>query len=140
MATINIYNSFKKKLMDANISLSTDTIKVALVSSSYVVNIDTHQFFSDITGEVSGTGYTAGGATLAGKTTTQDNSNDRGVWDANDVTWTGSVITARGAVVYKSTGTASTSPLICFIDFGGDQATNMSTFQINWNDNGILYD
>src|SRR6185436_20007850 len=48
----------------------SDTIKVALVASGYTPNLDTHETFADITKEVSGTGYTAGGAALASKTIT----------------------------------------------------------------------
>lgn len=133
-----IYNSFKKKIMDGSIDLDTDTIKVALVTSSYTPDQDTHDFFDDVTNEVSGTGYTAGGASLANKTVTQDNTNNKGVFDADDVTWSTSTITARGAVLYKSTGTAGTSPLICYIDFGSDKSSAGGNFTIQWNASGIL--
>lgn len=137
MATV-IYNSFKKKIMDGSIDLDTDTIKVALVTSSYSPNQDSHDFFDDITNEVSGTGYSSGGATLANKTVTQDNTDDEGVFDADDVTWSSSTITARGAVLYKSSGVASTSPLIAYIDFGSDQISAAGNFVIQWSSEGIL--
>jgi len=133
-----IYNSFKKKIMDGSIDLDTDTIKVALVTSSYTPDQDTHDFFDDVTNEVSGTGYTAGGATLASVTVTADNTDNEGVFDAADVTWSSSTITARGAVIYKSTGTASTSPLIAYIDFGADKSSSNGNFTIQWNSEGIL--
>ncbi len=133
-----IYNSFKKKIMDGSIDLDTDTIKVALVTSSYTPDQDAHDFFDDVTNEVSGTGYTAGGATLANKAVTADNTDNEGVFDADDVSWPTSTITARGAVIYKSTGTASTSPLIAYIDFGADKSSSAGTFQITWNAEGIL--
>ncbi len=133
-----IYNSFKKKIMDGSIDLDTDTIKVALVTSSYTPDQDAHDFFDDITNEVSGTGYTAGGASLSTKTVTADNTDNEGVFDADDVSWTSSTITARGAVIYKSTGTASTSPLICYLDFGSDKVSTAGTFTISWNSEGIL--
>lgn len=133
-----IYNSFKKKIMDGSIDLDTDTIKVALVTSSYTPNQDTHDFFDDVTNEVSGTGYTAGGASLANKAVTADNTDNEGVFDADDVTWSTSTITARGAVIYKSTGTASTSALICYLDFGSDKTSTAGNFTIAWNAEGIL--
>ncbi|HEX8609330.1 MAG TPA: hypothetical protein VF679_11875 [Pedobacter sp.] len=133
-----IYNSFKKKIMDGSIDLDTDTIKVALVTSSYTPDQDAHDFFDDVTNEVTGTGYTAGGATLANKTVTADNTDNEGVFDADDVSWTTSTITARGAVIYKSTGTASTSPIIAYIDFGADKTSTAGTFQITWAAEGIL--
>src|ERR1044072_4016231 len=109
-----IFNSFKRDIMNGALDLDTDTIKVALVTSSYTPNQDTHTKFSDVTNEVSGTGYTAGGTALANKAVTADNTDNEGVFDADDVTWSSSTITARGAVVYKDTGTASTSKLICY--------------------------
>ena len=133
-----IYNSFKAKIMDGSIDLNTDTIKVALVTSSYTPDQDAHDFFDDVTNEVSGTGYTAGGATLANCAVTADNTDNEGVFDADDVTWSSSTITARGAVIYKSTGTASSSPLICYIDFGEDKVSSAGNFTITFNSEGIL--
>lgn len=133
-----IYNSFKGKIMDGSIDLDTDTIKVALVTDSYTPDQDTHDFFDDVTNEVVGTGYTAGGASLASKAVTVDTTDNEGVFDANDVSWTTSTITARGAVLYKSTGTASTSALIAYIDFGSDKTSTAGTFTIAWNAEGIL--
>lgn len=133
-----VYNSFKKKIADGSIDLDTDTIKVALVTSSYTVDIDVHDFFDDITNEVTGTGYSAGGATLASKVVTVDNTNDRAYFDADDATWATSTITARGAVIYKSTGVSSTSALICYIDFGSNITSTGATFTLAFNANGIL--
>ncbi len=133
-----IYNSFKRDIMNGGIDLDTDTIKVALVTSSYTVDQDAHDNFDDITNEVAGTGYTAGGATLASVTVTVDNTDNEGVFDAADVTWSTSTITARGAVVYKSTGVASTSKLICFLDFSTDKTSTAGDFVIQWGAEGIV--
>lgn len=138
MATV-IYNSFKQKIMNGSIDLDTDTIKVALVTNSYTPDQDAHDFFDDVTNEVSGTGYTAGGATLANKTVTADNTDNEGVFDADNVTWTTATITsARYAIVYKSTGTAATSPLIAAIDLGQDYSTSGGDFTLTWNSEGII--
>lgn len=133
-----VYNSAKQKLINGGIDLDSDTIKVALVTSSYTPNIDTHVFFSDVTNEVSGTGYTAGGATLASVTLNIDTTNDLVAFDAADVTWSTSTITARGAVIYKSTGTGSTSPLLAYVDFGADKTSTAGNFTIQWNASGIM--
>lgn len=133
-----IYNNFKKLIINGGIDLDTDTIKVALVTSAYTPDQDTHDFFDDVTNEVVGTGYTAGGASLANKAVTADNTDNEGVFDADDVSWTTSTITARGAVIYKSTGTASTSALICYLDFTSDKTSTAGTFTIAWNAEGIL--
>jgi hypothetical protein len=91
-----------------------------------------------VTNEVTGTGYTAGGATLASLVTAVDTVNDRASWSAANASWSSSTITARGAVVYKSTGTSSTSPLLCYFDFTTDQVSSAGTFTISWNANGLL--
>lgn len=125
--------------MDGTIDLDTDTIHVALVTSSYTPDQDTHDFFDDVTNEVVGTGYTAGGSALASKAVSADNTDNEGVFDANDVAWTTSTITARGAVLYKKRGGASSADeLIAYIDFGSDKVSTAGTFTIAWNAEGIL--
>lgn len=135
-----IYNSFKRDIANGSIDLDTDTIKVLLVSSSYTPDQDTHTKRSDITNELSaGSGYTSGGETLAGKSVTVDNTNNRSAFDANDVTWTTATFTARGAVLYKSRGgVSSADELIAYIDFGTDKSVSGGNFVIQWGANGIL--
>lgn len=133
------YNDLKEQLLKGTIDLSSNTIKVALCTSSYTPNIDTHDFFDDITNEVSASGsYTAGGGTLANKTVTQNNTTDKAVFDADDLAFTSATITARYGIIYKSTGTASTSPLIGYVDFGADVTSTAGTFTITWDSTGIL--
>lgn len=135
------YDNAKKNLWNGNVNLASDTIKVALVTASYTPNAATHEFWSDASAyEASGTGYTAGGATLASKAVTADTTNHRGKFAADNVTWSTATVTASGAVIYKSTGTASTSPLVGFIDFGGSKSSSAGNFTINWDAaNGIAY-
>lgn len=121
------------------IDFSADTIRVALLTNSHSNDVDNDNFWSDVSAnEASGTGYTANGAALASKSITKDNTNDRGVLDAADVTWSSSTITARYAAVYKDTGTASTSVLIAIFDFGSDKSSSNGNFTLQWNANGIL--
>jgi len=122
-----IYNKFLDYLASADIS--DDTFKVALVTSSYTPDKDTHEHFDDVTNEVSGTGYTAGGNTVTG-TLTLDNANDKLTLEFASTNWTSATITARGAVYYSSTGTASTSTLIAFNDFGSDVAVTSGTLAL----------
>lgn len=135
-----VYNSAKTSLGKAEIDWVNDTIKVALTTSSYTPNQDSHTYFSDVTNEVSGTGYTAGGFTLASKTATQDNTNNRCVYDAADVSASGVSISAyRYLVVYKSTGVSSTSRLICLIDLASDQTVDNQILDITWSASGVFY-
>lgn len=122
----------------AGINWGSDTIKVALLTSSYTPDQDAHNYFDDVSAyEVTGTGYTAGGATLASKTNAYTSGTNTMALDAADSTWTSSTITARYAALYKDTGTASTSPLIGYVDFGADQSSSAGPFTITWDAAGI---
>jgi hypothetical protein len=134
-----IYNSFWRDLGNGSIDADTDTFKIMLVGSGYTENKDTHTKRSDVTSEITGTGYTAGGATLASVTWTMDTANDRVVLDAADPSWASSTITARKAVIYKSRGGASTADeLVCVFDFTTDQISTNGTFTVAFNAAGIL--
>jgi hypothetical protein len=133
-----VFNSFKRDIMNGTLDLDTQDIKVMLVTSAYTPDIDAHEFIDDVTNEVVGTGYTAGGQSLATKTVVVDDTNDRGVFDAADPSWTTATITARGAVLYYDSGVPATSPLIGYWDFGSDQVSTAGTFTININVIGIL--
>lgn len=134
-----IYNSFKRDIMNGSIDLDTDTINAMLVTSSYSPNIDTHTKRSDITNEVVGTGYTAGGQALTAKTVTADNTNDRSVFDAGDVTWPTATITARAVVLYKARGgAASADELIGYFDFPSDVTSTGADFVVQWGTTGII--
>jgi hypothetical protein len=116
----------------------TDTIKVALLTG-HTPNQDVHDFFNDVSGnQITGTGYTAGGATLGTKTATYDTASDQTRLDAADTTWTTSTLSATHAVVYKDTGTPTTSALMGLLDFGATVTTTAGTFQITWDATGII--
>lgn len=135
-----IYNSAKVKLGDGSIDWDTDTIKFALVKSSYTPDIDAHDFWDDVVGaEVSNSGsYSAGGATLT-TSVTQDNTNDRAIYDASDFTFTSFTGTFRYGVFYKDTGNSGTSPVIGYIDFtGADIVAVSATVSINVSSAGIF--
>lgn len=139
---ITFYNSAKKKILDNDIDFAADTIKCTL-HTSYTPNIDTHDFWDDVSSTEygSGSGYTAGGVTLASKTVTVDTGNDQADVDAADIAWTGlgplSPATPSHAIIWKDTGTPSTSPLICYIELG-TTATNGSNYTIALNAGGLF--
>lgn len=136
--THELYSNFPHLLLEDALagSILSQTIKVALTTSSYTYDQNAHDYFDDITNEVSGTGYTAGGATLASKTCTV--STVTTTFDAADTSWTSSTITARKAIIYYATGTASTSLLISCVDFGADKSSDNGTFQLQWNASGLF--
>lgn len=131
-----VYNRFKFGLMKAIYDLATEVVKAALLTNAYAFNAD-NRFWSDVSGnEVSGTGYGAGGQTASSPIVAQDNTNDRASFDAADVTWANSTITARYAILYDTA--TSSSDLICCFDFGQDYSSSNGNFTIQWNASGIL--
>ena len=140
MATTKTYGSLIAKAFNKEVDWDTDTIKVALLTSSYTPNQDTHDYYDDVSSfQVTGTGYTAGGATLANKTNAYTAGTNVTKFDADDVSWTTSTITARYAVIYDDTpATAATKPLIGYVDFGSDQSSSAGTFSVVWDAAGIF--
>lgn len=97
--------------------------KMMFVTASYTYS-ENHQFVSDITNEVVGTGYVR--KTLASKTLIAIGSAPTLYgWDCADITWTAANgWTAAGAVVFLDKGGAdSANPIVCFID-GGTSPNN----------------
>jgi len=128
MASI-AYDSFFQDMAKGNIDTDVDTFKVMLVTSTYTASKSAHAKRSDITNEVSGTGYTAGGTAVT--VTPSLSGSDRMDLTLGSVNWTTATITARGAVVYKSRGGASSADeLVCYLDFGADITSTAGTFTI----------
>jgi hypothetical protein len=129
MASI-IFNSFLDDVFKGNIDCDTDTFYVLLTTSSYTEDKDAHDRRDDVTNEVSGTGYTAGG-NAATVTVTKDTVNDRIDVSLGGTTWPTSTITARKAVYYKRRGgAASADELVAVNDFGSDVITSSGTLTL----------
>lgn len=136
--TAKWYGQANLKAFNKEINWSADTIKVMLCTSAYVPDQDTHAYKDvSVTNEITGTGYTAGGATLASKTITYTAATNVIALDAADVTWASSTITARYAVIYDDSP-ASSKPLLAYVDFGADQSSSNGNFTITWDVAGIL--
>jgi len=116
MGTPVVYNQFKLKQHNGNaIDLDTDTIKVLIVSSVYIPS-QSHAFVSDISNEVTGVGYTAGGKVVTGVTLTLDGNTVK--WLHDDITWVANpsgFTNGRHFIWYHSTGNPSTSKLIMYM-------------------------
>lgn len=103
-----IYDKGRQAILEGSIAILTDTIKLALVdNASYTAVQSTDQFLSDIPSGM----RIAISSGLSSKTSTS------GVFDAADVTLSSvSGATSEYLVIFKDTGTASTSPLIAKMD------------------------
>lgn len=120
-----LYAKGKEKILSGTINFPSDTIKVALVGSTYVQNLAADEFYTTISANVLGTPQT-----LASKTVTG------GAFDAEDVTWSAVAAgsTAKCVVLYKEGASPETSPLLAFIDTitGFPLATNGGDVTVRW--------
>ncbi|OCB41890.1 hypothetical protein A5677_00520 [Mycobacterium malmoense] len=129
-----LYTKYREKALQGQINWLTDDIKVDLIDSAdYTVNLATHEFLSDVPSAA----RVATSANLASKTATG------GVADAADVTFpsvSGDI--SEALVIYKDTGTETTSPLIAYIDTATGLAVtpNGGDITVIWpNDSGRIF-
>jgi hypothetical protein len=121
--------SFKKELMEAkhNFLLSGgDTFKLAMYTNSASFDASTTAYTA--TNEVSGTGYSAGGGTLT--RVDPATSGTTAYTDFDDLTFSSSTITARGALIYNDT--AAGDPSVVVLDFGSDKSSTSGDFVIQF--------
>jgi len=133
---------FKKDVMLGDQHLDSDTLHIALYTSSATLSAATDGYIT--ANEVAnGNGYTTGGIALASKTVEENSTS--GVFDAADPEFTSATFTARGALIYNKTlGDASSNArgAIAILDFGGDFTVSGGTFKVvfpaNTKDNAIV--
>ena len=124
-------------------AISADTFKVAMFTNSSSIDADTTGYTTS--NEVSGTNYSAGGATLGSVTIgLSDNSSSvpTAFVDFADTTFSSSTISnARVAVIYNhsltNAGTAGTvthaaKPTVAVLDFGGNKSSSSGDFTIQY--------
>ena len=136
MASTNFTN-LTRKLATAAVNFSSVSLKVLLVSSvPSESNLDTWVNRSDVTNEITGTGYTAGGIAQAYTLDALDTTlNRQTITLTNNATaWTSASFSAVGSIVYVNTGSAATDTLIGFVDFGGTQTVSSGTFGLTYTD------
>lgn len=132
------YNSFRNGLLNLTASIDFDdagtTIKAALIDEGTYTYSAAHDFFDDISGVI-GTPQAIGTKTVG--------SLGVGIFDGTDVTFTAVTgASVESILLYKDTGTPSTSALIGLIDqvtSGLPVTPNGGDITIQWdNTNGIL--
>lgn len=116
-------NQAKLDYLNGNVS-GTDTFKLALFTSAATLDSGTTVYSS--ANEAIGAGYTAGGLTLAGYSSSL-------VAGVANVTWTNPTIataslTARGAMIWNST---RASRSVAILDFGADYTATSGSFTVN---------
>jgi hypothetical protein len=117
--------SFKQELLNKEHDLDTDTFKIALYTSSASLDATTTAYAT--ANEITGTGYTAGGATLTGGALAS--SGTTAYADFTDPSWTSASFTANGALIYN---TSASNKAIAVLAFGGDFTVTTGTFTITF--------
>lgn len=135
--TAKVYGLSLAKFVNAEINYGGDTIKCALLTSTYTPNQDTHEFASSLTNELSGGGYSR--QTIGTKSTTYTTSTNALALLCANIAF--SALTAADvyyAVFYKDTGSDATSPLISYVSFGAVQSLTAQDLTIAIPATGIV--
>lgn len=126
------YSSFWDDVTKGSIDIDTDAFRVMLLTAAGVsaASKTTHLKRSSVTGEITATGYTAGGA-VTNASSTKDTANNRQVIRFAGVNWPSFTGTARGCVIYKARGGASSADELCLLnDFGSDVTITGNTMTV----------
>lgn len=128
--TQGVCTSFLEEILAGTHDFSADTFKVALYGSSATLGPDTIDYTS--TGEVSGSGYTAGGATVSVAEGYPLGSGLVVKIDFDDVTWSSSTITAAtGCLIYNS---SKSNKAVAVFTFGAAVSSSNGDFVLEWPD------
>jgi hypothetical protein len=123
-------NGFKTGLLDGTFNFNTGTtqvFKIALYTNNATLDATTTGYTT--TGEVTASGYIAGGNTLTiSQVPTVTTNTTVAFLSFANTSWN-AALTARGALIYKYDG--ATNPAICVLDFGADKTSN-STFTVQF--------
>lgn len=131
-ATAYFTDSFLDDVMKGNVVPSSDTFKMMLLTNAAAPSKSAWAKRSDVTNEVAGTAYVAGGSAVTVTITAASGNGDLEQVNLADVAWAASTITARYAVVYKSRGgLASADNLVAILDFGADFTSTNGTFTVH---------
>jgi hypothetical protein len=132
--TTAMCTSFKVELLSALhnfLATGGNIFKMALIKHNPAGTYDAASTnYSNITGnsdEVSGTGYTAGGAALTNVDPTSGGTTGYTTF-STPVQWTGATINTDGCMIYNSTNSGRA---VGVFDFGGQQVVTAGTFSVN---------
>lgn len=130
-----IPTSCKSELLQGIHDFGSDDIKIALYTSTADLTPSTTEYTT--TGETSGTGYTAGGQSLAGAEVQVSNGSAWVYWD--NPSWAGASFYASGALIYNA---SQDDRAIMILNFGTSRlfssASNTITFPVADADTALM--
>ena len=121
--------SFKQEILEAVHNFKNSggsTFNLALYTSSASLGAGTTAYTTS--NEVSGTNYTAKGASLT--RVDPSTSGTTALTDFADLTFSNATVTARGCLIFNDS--ASGDPAVCALDFGGDKTSTAGDFTIQF--------
>lgn len=135
MITQGTCGSFKAEVWNGYHAFSSayraaDTFKIALYSSAASLDPSTTTVYTT-TGEITGTGYSAGGKVLV--PTAPASSGTVAYLSFANISWTGASFTANGALIYNA---SQGNRAVCILAFGGDKTPTAGTFTVQFPVNG----
>jgi len=131
-----LYAIFPQKLMTGEIDLVDHVIKLAILDN-YTPDVEAHETWSDVSGsEASGSGYTAGGATIANGSVSWVSSDTEAVYDADDYTWTSLNVGTNLSHFVMHDTTPSDDWLIGYWET--ETPTNGGNYGVEFNADGII--
>ena len=122
-----VCSTFKRELLQAMHNFSTDLFRIALYDSTAVLDSNTTNYVTP--GEITGTGYVAGGKDLAHAQVLLDLASRVAYASFDDAVWDNSVIVARAALIYNQT---AAQRAIAVLDFGVDRTSNHGPFHVQF--------
>jgi hypothetical protein len=134
-----VYNISKSGVLNGTVDLDTNDIRILLVKTGSTAEADIDADTISAIGtlnELTVSGYAR--QAFANETVTTDDTNDRGQFTADTVTFSALATgeTIIGAIVYKHVGADSSNVPICFLDLT-DTPTNGGDVVVTF-PNGIL--
>ena len=134
MASAN-FSNLPLHLANGAINFGTASFKCMLTTAvPSEANLDAWVNRSDVTGEATGTGYTAGGVAVTASVSAVDTTNNRVSITFSNLApgWTSSTISAAAAIVYVNSGAAATDKLVTMVDFGGTVSSSNGNYSVTF--------
>jgi hypothetical protein len=126
--TQGLTTTFKQNCLSGleNFAVGTPyTYKIALYGATANLSTSTTSYTTD--GEITGTGYTAGGKVLTVVPPASNATTNTAYVSFDNVTWNPASFTCNGALIYNST----TGAAVCVLSFGSNK-TASNTFTITF--------
>lgn len=136
-----VYGLFLESLIEGRVNTLADEMWCMLHTSAYTFNQNAHKFKSVVNGELTGSGYTAGGQLVTTATPIYTSTSKMLNLPAGNLTWPSVTwVGATGAILYMNPDgfPDNAKPLVAHVDFGGAVDRTAQAFYLNWAATGVL--